>query len=544
MKELAATFREQKIPCDALYLDIDYMDGYRCFTWNKEHFPDPKRMISELREDGFHTVVMIDPGIRVDEDYSVYTEGVELDAFCRRSTGEQMVGPVWPPECVWPDYTNPRVRDWWGKLYQGLYLEDGVSGFWNDMNEPAMFKVNALTFPLDVRHDFDGQTGDHKKAHNIYGMQMTRATFDGLKALAPAKRPFLLGRASFSGGQRFASLWTGDNIASWEHLALANRQCLRLSISGYSFVGTDIGGFVDDPSPELLTRWLQLSVFHPLMRVHSMGNNTDGAAEAEAEDVKRAEQDNRQDQEPWVHGGEHTKRNRQAIEMRYQLLPYLYAAFRKHVETGQPVLRNLFFYDQEDPQCRKYGDQFIAGDDLLVCPVVEAGVKTLSVYLPAGEWYDFWTGKRYAGKQKIRARIKADRLPIYARAGAILPTVDPVQHTGALARTELVHLSLFLADTGSGTFYWDAGEGYGYQIGQHATRCLRMRREGKRVTLEQSATGDFISSFRYANIRLVGLEHAPGRVTVDGKLLPHSLQFDRRTASVVVPIGFRKVTIE
>jgi len=201
VRELAKSFRSKKIPCDAIYLDIDYMDGYRCFTWNKEHFPDPKKMIGDLKEDGFHTVVMIDPGIRVDENYHVYADGMEEDVFCRRTSGELMVGPVWPPECVWPDYTDPFVRDWWGPLYEELYNEQGVSGFWNDMNEPAVFKVNHLTFPDDVGHDFDGAPTNHKKAHNIYGMQMTRASYDGLKALQPAKRPFLLGRATFSGRQ-------------------------------------------------------------------------------------------------------------------------------------------------------------------------------------------------------------------------------------------------------------------------------------------------------------------------------------------------------
>jgi alpha-glucosidase len=358
VRELAADFREKKIPCDALYLDIDYMDGYRCFTWNKEHFPDPAKMISDLRDDGFHTVVMIDPGIRVDPDYHVYADGMEGDMFCRRPDGTHMIGPVWPPECVWPDYTDPEVRDWWGDLYKELYLEQGVSGFWNDMNEPAVFKVNALTFPEDVRHHYEGYGADHKKAHNIYGMQMTRATWDGLRRLKPEKRPFLLGRASFAGGQRYAALWTGDNVASWEHLAIANRQCLRLAISGYSLVGTDIGGFVDDPTPEMLTRWLQLAVFHPVMRVHSMGNNEDGAAEVEAEAVKEAEKLNRQDQEPWVHGKKHTKLNRSAIKMRYRLLPYLYTVMKRHVEVGTPVLRNMFFYDQKDPYCRKFPDQF------------------------------------------------------------------------------------------------------------------------------------------------------------------------------------------
>ncbi|MCP9235095.1 TIM-barrel domain-containing protein [Lewinella sp. JB7] len=544
VRELAATFREKNIPCDAVYLDIDYMDGYRCFTWNEEYFPDPKGMIADLRKDGFHTVVMIDPGIRVDEDYHVYRQGVERDAFCRRSTGEQMVGPVWPAECVWPDYTNPRVRDWWGTLYRRLYVDHGVSGFWNDMNEPAMFKVNALTFPPDVRHDYDGLTGDHKKAHNIYGMQMARATFDGLKKLQPAKRPFLLARASFSGGQRYASLWTGDNIASWEHLALANRQCLRLSISGFSFVGTDIGGFVDDPTPELLTRWLQLAVFHPLMRVHSMGNNTDGAAETETEEVQKAEQNDRQDQEPWVHGGVHTEHNRRAIELRYRLLPYLYSAFRRHVITGMPVLRNLFFYDQLDPQCRKYGDQFLAGEDLLVCPVVEPGLKSQQVYLPRGEWYSYWTGNHYAGHRKIRVRLRPDRMPIFVRAGAILPTVAPVQHTGQLSDLDTLQLTVFVADCGESMLYWDAGEGYGHQAGQYSERHFSTRREGNRITLTQRTEGDFNVNFRHADVRLVGLRHAPGRVVVDGRELPHALRFDRRGASVVVPINFTTVTIE
>ncbi|WP_116105697.1 TIM-barrel domain-containing protein [Lewinella sp. IMCC34191] len=543
VKELAATFREKEIPCDAIYLDIDYMDGYRCFTWNAEYFPDPKRMIADLRKDGFHTVVMIDPGIRVDPDYDVYQEGVKRDAFCRRSTGEMMIGPVWPQECVWPDYTNPQVREWWGKLYRELYVEQGVSGFWNDMNEPAMFKVTALTFPLDVRHDYDGYTGDHKKAHNIYGMQMTRATFEGLKSLLPAKRPFLLGRASFSGGQRFASLWTGDNIASWEHLALANRQCLRLAISGYSFCGTDIGGFVDDPSPELLTRWLQLAVFHPLMRVHSMGNNTDGAAEVEAEDIKEAEANHRQDQEPWVHGGKHTEYNRQAIELRYRLLPYLYTAFQRHVQTGIPVLRNLFFYDQTDALCREFGDQFLAGNDLLVCPVVEPEKKTMQVYLPKGEWYDFVTGKKYAGKQKVRIGLKPDRLPIFARAGSIVPTVEVVQSTRDLSSVASADLTVYLADRGEGTFYWDAGEGYGYQVDQFTNRQYILHQEGHRITLEQRIEGQYNTSFRHAEIRLIGLTHAPGRVEVNGELLPHSLKFDRRSASVVVPFDFQKVVI-
>ena len=545
VKELAATFREKQIPCDAIYLDIDYMDGYRCFTWNHEYFPDPARMIAELREEGFHTVVMIDPGIKADPEYPVYTDGLERDAFCRRSTGELMIGPVWPPECVWPDYTNPRVRDWWGTLYRGLYVEQGVSGFWNDMNEPAMFKVNAMTFPPDVRHDYDGYTGDHRKAHNIYGMQMTRATFDGLKQLRPEKRPFLLGRASYSGGQRYASLWTGDNVASWEHLALANRQCLRLAISGFSFCGTDIGGFVDDPTPELLTRWLQLAVFHPLMRVHSMGNNTDGAAEAEADEVKEAEALNRQDQEPWVHGGVHTEHNRQAIELRYRLLPYLYTAFHRHLQQGTPVLRNLFFLDQSDPLCRQFGDQFVAGEDLLVCPVVEPGKKSLGIYLPRGIWYDFWSGKRYAGGRKLRVQLRADRLPIFVRGGAVLPLVDPVQHTAELATVDTIHLNVYTGEgDGGGKLFWDAGEGYGYTGDDFRLTTYTVTRKDDGLYLRAEQQGTYQPVFARARLAVYGLEGKKvAKVSVDGEEVTDWEREPGGAINLTVPYAFQDVRL-
>ena len=543
VREVAQTFRDKKIPCDSIYLDIDYMDGYRCFTWNKEYFPDPKGMISDLRKDGFHTVVMIDPGIRVDEDYPVYQQMVENDYDCKRPNGASMVGPVWPPECVWPDYTNPEVRDWWGPLYKELYVDQGVSGFWNDMNEPAMFKVNSLTFPEDVRHDFDGQPTNHAEAHNIYGMQMTRASYDGLKALQPAKRPFLLGRANFSGGQRYAALWTGDNVASWEHLDIANRQCIRMAISGYSMVGTDIGGFVDDPSPELLTRWLQLAVFHPFMRIHSMGNNTDGAAEAEADEVKKAEENNRQDQEPWVHGKAHTKRNRKAIEMRYQLLPYIYTTFQQHTKTGRPTLRNLFFYDPSDPQCRKFSDQFMFGTDLLVCPVLKPGVKSMAVYLPKGQWYDFWTGELFEGKQKMKVKVKEDRIPIYVRSGAILPTVDVVQHTGEMTKLSSLELSVFVADSGKSQFYWDAGEGYGHEAGQYTERTYEVSRAKNQITLTQTAEGDFNASFKVAEVRFVGLTAPPSEITVDGRRITAGIYYGKRAVVVNVPFDFERITI-
>lgn len=543
VRELAAEFRERQIPCDAIYLDIDYMDGYRCFTWNEDYFPDPKGLIDDLREDGFQTVVMIDPGIRVDPDYFVYSEGVEKDVFCRRTTGEPMVGPVWPSECVWPDFTNPDVRDWWGPLYRELYLEQGVSGFWNDMNEPAMFKTNNMTFPDAVRHDFDGHPCDHRQAHNVYGQLMARASYEGFKTLQPAKRPFLLTRAGFSGGQRYAAVWTGDNVASWEHLRLANIQCQRLSISGYSFCGTDIGGFVDVPTGELLLRWLQLGAFHPLYRIHSMGNNVDGAAEAESEMVKKSEKLNRLDQEPWSFGEKWAVLNGEAIRFRYRLLPYLYAAFRKHLDTGIPLLRPLAFIDQEDARCRERKDEFICGDDLLISPVLKPGQKTKSVYLPQGKWYDFHTGKACDGGQTIRARLRLDRIPVYVRAGAIVPVFPrAAQHTGELPGTTLL-LKAYVAATGSGSFYWDAGEGYGYETGQFRELRFTQSSETNSWTLDIEHKGAFRPTLEELELELWGLNFTPTTVRIDGETIT-DLRLDSSQSRLLLTIPFTVQRVE
>lgn len=465
VRELAAEFRTRQIPCDAIYLDIDYMDGYRCFTWDKRHFPNPAKLLADLREQGFRTVSMIDPGIRVDDSYDVYQQGVARDAFCRRTSGELMVGPVWPSRCVWPDYTRADVRAWWGELYRELYLRDGVSGFWNDMNEPAVFKVDSMTFPDEVRHDLDGQPGNHREAHNIYGMQMARASYEGLKAIDPSRRPFLLTRATFSGGQRYAALWTGDNVASWEHLRLANIQCQRASISGFSFVGTDIGGFVDQPTGELFSRWIQLGVFHPLFRVHSMGNNVDGASEADALAIMNAEGDARMDQEPWSFGEPYTSYVRTAIELRYRLLPYLYTSFYRQATDGTPILRSLIFEDQHDPNALRKENEFMFGPHLLVSPVLQRGIKTQRVYLPAGEWREYYSGRIHKGGGYVRATLKPDRLPLYVRAGAIIPNFPVMQYTDEF-EPDTAELRIYHGVDAFSECYFDAGDGQSHKQGE------------------------------------------------------------------------------
>ncbi|MCO6478608.1 MAG: glycoside hydrolase family 31 protein [Phaeodactylibacter sp.] len=533
--ELAQEFRNRQIPCDAIYLDIDYMDGYRCFTWNKEHFPNPPEMIGRLRDQGFQTVSMIDPGIRVDPQYHVYREGMKENAFLYRSTGEIMRAPVWPPDCVFPDFTHPGVREWWGGLYKGLYLEDGVSGFWNDMNEPAVFKVDGATCPDNVLHHYEGNACDHRKAHNIYGQQMSRATYEGLKRLRPDKRPFVLTRATFSGGQRFASVWTGDNAATWEHLRLANLQCQRLSASGFSFVGTDIGGFNKQPDGELFIRWLQLAVFHPLFRVHSMGNNIDGAAEAEAEMVQAAEQENRLDQEPWSFGAENTALAKEAIELRYELLPYIYTVFYQNTRDGAPAIRSLFLYSQDDPAALEREEEFLFGDSLLVAPVLGPGVKSIKAYLPKGRWYGYWSGILYEGKQLATFQAEPGRIPVLAKAGSAIPNYPIQQYVGE-KEFESVALRVYYGE-GSSEFYEDAGEGYGYQEGQYKLRTFTVKTGNNNFSIGQEQEGGYRNTYGTFHLTVFGLPFKAKSCRADGQEV--SFEQDGGQLKADVPDGFK-----
>ncbi|MCB0569400.1 MAG: glycoside hydrolase family 31 protein [Phaeodactylibacter sp.] len=538
--EIAREFRKRQIPCDAIYLDIDYMDGYRCFTWDKEHFPRPQAMIASLKAQGFQTVVMIDPGIRADDkQYAVYRDGLAKDVFCYRPSGELMRGPVWPPDCVFPDFTRPDVREWWGEWYQELYKADGVSGFWNDMNEPAVFKVNSATVPDEVLHGFDGKMSNHRRAHNIYGQQMSRATYEGLRKLNPGKRPFVLTRATFSGGQRYASVWTGDNVASWEHLRLANLQCQRLSASGFSFAGSDIGGFKGQPDGELFVRWLQLAVFHPLFRVHSMGNNIDGAAEAEAEAVHEAERTNRADQEPWSFGEPYTSLAREAIEFRYRLLPYLYTAFYFHTKKGQPILRSLFLYSPSDIENLGRENEFLFGDGLLVIPVLEPGVTLQKGYLPEGRWYDYWQGTLYEGHQEVSLPVSPSHIPVMARAGAVIPNYPVRQYTGEKP-LNVVSLRAYYGN-GEGHLYEDAGDGYAYQSGEYRLRTFRTLTGHHHFSLSQEQEGLFAVAYKTFRAELFGLPYKAAHCLADGRELPFQQQ--EQVLVVDIPEGFRELII-
>ncbi|WP_339728905.1 glycoside hydrolase family 31 protein [Maribacter stanieri] len=497
VKEIASDFRKHRIPCDAIYLDIDYMDGFRCFTWDKNHFPDPKRMISELEEDGFKTVVMIDPGIKVDRDYWIYNEALENDYFCKRGDGPLMHGKVWPGECNFPDFTNPEVREWWAELYKEFMSDLGVHAVWNDMNEPAVMEVPTKTAPLDTRHNYDGHPCTHRKAHNVYGMQMVRATYEGVKKYVYPKRPFVITRAAFAGTQRYSSTWTGDNVATWEHLWIANVQVQRMCLSGYSFVGSDIGGFAEQPDGELFARWVQLGIFHPFCRVHSSGDHGD--------------------QEPWSFGSEITDIVRKYVELRYQLLPYLYTMFYKYTKENIPMVQSLVFFDQEDSQTHFRTDEFIFGEKILVCPIQEPNAQGRRMYIPRGDWYDFWTNEHVTGGKEKWVAAEIDMLPIFVKAGAIIPKYPVQQYVGEKKIEELVLEVYYKEGTEASEVYEDANNGYDYKKGRYSLSNYKLTGKENSLTIQLFKDGTFDTEYEMVRLSLHGLPFEIVNVMVDNE---------------------------
>lgn len=521
LHDLANNFRSKKIPCDALYLDIDYMDGYRCFTWNKKYFPNPKKMVKELADNGFKTVVIIDPGIKVDDNYWVFKEGKDNKYFCRRSDDYFMEGHVWPGRCQFPDFTNPEVRKWWGTLFKEL-VEIGVAGVWNDMNEPAVF--GSGTFPDDVRHQYDGFRGSHRKAHNVYGMQMVRATYDGLKNLQKNKRPFTITRAGYAGVQRYSSVWTGDNVASWEHLKLGSLQMQRLSMSGIPFAGTDIGGFSGEPTAELFTRWIQLGVFSPFMRAHSAGDTAE--------------------REPWSFGVTFEDINRKFIELRYKLLPYIYSAFWEHHRYGFPILRPVVMLEQDNITNKYREDEFTFGDKILVCPVLEEGATSRKVYLPEGAWYDYWTHAALDGGEEYMVGAPLDSMPIFVKAGSVIPEYPVMQHVNEFEIDELMFQIYFSKYEVNSFYFEDHGDTFAYEQDIYLEKKFIVNGDDKNMTIKQSIEGLFTPRYETYELKLIGLPFIPSKIIIDNKEYVGDLNFDAlKRIKIKVSKHFKQITI-
>lgn len=532
IREIADGFRSRRIPADVIYFDIDYMDGFRVFTWDKTRFPDPKRLAADLRADGFRSVVIIDPGIKTDDAYAVYADGKRAGAFVRNPDGTELNARVWPGNSAFPDFTDPKARAWWGEQYRG-HVDEGIAGFWNDMNEPGVFITEnderpeiyhhpRKTFPYDTPHVGDGLRDTHRRYHNVYGMQMARASFEGVKKLAPDRRPFILTRAGFAGVQRYSAVWTGDNRSTWEHLAISIPMLANLSVSGVPFVGADAGGFDGMPSGELFARWYQAAALTPFFRSHSH----EGAP----------------DKEPWVFGDEFTRINRSTAELRYRFLPYLYTLFRGHERTGAPVMRPLWFEFPTDTATYLINDQFLIGRDLLVAPVVREGERARAVYFPKGsDWVDWWTGERYAGGQSATIPAPLDRLPIFIRAGSVIPVQSVIQHTGEMPGADVtlvVGTGIKPGITESAELYQDAGDGYGYRRSEW--REIKVTHRQGSLRLERF--GDFQGQ-RIRYVEALGIGAAPKEVRADGVVLASEFDAANKRLRIEVPENVREITL-
>lgn len=445
------TMRKNKLPLDAIHMDIDYMEGFRVFTFDHNRFPNPKGLTEKLAAQNVKPVTIIDPGVKIDSGYFVYDEGIEQGHFAKNPDGTVYEGEVWPGPAVFPDFTQEKTRRWWGDKLK-IMTDVGIRGIWNDMNEPANFTGQL---PDDVRFS----TGSHDEIHNVYGHLMAEATYDGLRK-ADNRRPFVLTRACCAGSQRFCSGWTGDNHSLWAHMQLSLTQMMNLGLSGMYMVGSDVGGFGSDTTPELLIRWFQLGAISPFFRDHYAKGT--------------------RNQEPYAFDRATMDACREALNLRYHLLPYLYDL----AHEDMPILRPLVLEFPEDPMCRELTDQCMLGDRLLAAPVMTPGVAARAVYLPKGVWFDYYTGKRYSGGRYVLAEAPLDRMPLFARGGAVIPV--SVGKPQSVEDIREVVLEVF---PGNGRFvhYMDDGETMAYLDGE--LRALQVSVRGRRTQQKIIAAG-------------------------------------------------------
>jgi len=465
VRDIVHGFRDRKIPCDVIWYDIDYMDRFRCFTVDTRGFPDMKGLNEEVHGLGFHTVAIIDPGIELEPGYHVFDSGEGIDAWVQDARGEAYTGRVWPGECVFPDFTMARVREWWGGLY-GQFLALGIDGVWNDMNEPAVFDVASKTMPLGNVHRADpelGGPGRHSRFHNVYGMLMARATWEGVLRARPDRRPFVLSRANHLGGQRWAACWTGDNVADWEHLEDSVSMVLNLGLSGQPMSGPDIGGFAGAGDGPMFARWMGIGALLPFARGHTGKGNID--------------------KEPWSFGGDVEATCRRALERRYRLLPYLYSLMREAAETGLPPVRPVFFADPADPALRAEDDAFLLGNDLLVACNTTPDDAWPAIAFPAGNWVKF---------SLVDGDLDDPDLPdLYLREGAVLPVGPVLQFSGERPLDELTLLVNPGPDgTATGRLYEDDGDGYAYREGSYRITEFRFAAAAMAAEVVEGAWGE------------------------------------------------------
>ncbi len=471
--DIAQNFRSKKLPADVMVSDIPYMDNYKVFTWNPKGFPRPKAMMDQLKTLGFDMVTIIDPGIKIEKGYQAYEEGLAQQHFAKYPGGKVYTGHVWPGRCHFPDFTKTATQEWWGKSFKAGYTDIGIRGFWNDMNEPAAW---GREFPNLIEFG----DGVNKKTlfsvKNAYGLLMSKATALGTKKLMNGQRPFVLTRAAYAGIQKYSAQWTGDNVASDEHMMLGFRLLNSMGVSGIPYTGMDIGGFIGNPSPELFVRWMSLGVYSPLFRNHThIGYNY---------------------REPWLFGEYNTNKIRTILEQRYRLLPYLYSSFYTAHKTGMPINRMLpinYTFDNKVYE-GKFENQFLFGDNMLVCPV-ESNKQITDVYLPGNhKWYRLSNDEAFDGAKSYSVAAPLDDLPVFIKAGAIIPMQSVIQHTKEKGNG-ILYLHVWKGNNNNSfVYYEDDGETYNYEKGSFYKRTITYDATKYEISISKKE-GNYSSKF-------------------------------------------------
>lgn len=474
IKSVADTFRIKKLPCDVIWMDIDYMDGFRVFTFDKVKIPNPNDVNNYLHNKGFKGVWMIDPGVKAEKGYSVYDSGSQGNYWVQSKDGKEYNGGVWPGKCAFPDFTIPETRVWWADLYKE-FMAKGVDGVWNDMNEPSVFDGPDGTMPEDNHHRGGGElpAGSHLRYHNVYGMLMIKASNEGILKANPDKRPFILSRSGFLGSHRYGATWTGDNASTESHMKMSVPMTLNLGLSGQAFNGPDLGGFTRNASPELFGQWMATGAFFPFMRGHAS--------------------DQSGNKEPWVFGPEIEKVSRTALNRRYRLLPYFYTLFHEASQTGMPVMRPVFFADVKDTTLRKEDQAFMVGNDLLIVPKWAVNTK-----LPKG----IWRTASIVGENSKTDKYQPD---VKVRGGAIIPMGKIIQNTTQYSLDSLtLVISLDKRGMANGTLYEDAGDGFQYEKGEYLTSGFTAKQKGSSVmVLIKHESGEMEVKSRYYKVVVI-----------------------------------------
>ncbi|HAT4190042.1 TPA: DUF4968 domain-containing protein [Clostridium perfringens] len=445
VRELVKTFEEKDIPLDVVYLDIDYMDGFRVMTFKTPNFDDAAGLIGDLKEKGIRTITIIDPGVKVDEEYDVFKRGKEGNHFTKKLDGEMFIGAVWPGDSAFPDFSNKDCREWWKSELKKFISEHGMDGIWNDMNEPCVFNNDHKTMLETCLHNSDNGVIEHKEFHNRYGFEMSRCSKEAQEELHPNERGFSMTRATYAGGQRYSSVWTGDNMSLWSQMRMSISMNANLGISGFSFVGNDVSGFGLDSSEELFIRWMEMGPFIPIFRNHSNMY------------TRR--------QEPWAFGPRAEKIAKKSIELRYELLPYIYDLYYISHKEGLPIFRPMIMEYEKDMNLLNMREQFMLGENMIVAPVLYEGERSKTVYLPKGSWFNYFTMEKLQGGKWYKLPCELDEILVFVKEGSIIPTYNK-KFRNVKERPKNILLKVF-GENAKGFHYNDDGHTMEYLDGKY-----------------------------------------------------------------------------